>query len=73
MASIIKVLSTVAGKSKSSASSTATAGMTTNIASSDRASRPGRRIRYDRSRVVVFRPKPKTVHSTLTCKARTSK
>ena len=67
-----KALSTVGRKSNNTASRTATTGMITNIASNDRASRPGRRTKYNKSWTVVLRPKPTTVHTTLTCKASTT-
>ncbi len=60
-ASAIKALSTVGAKSKSCASRTATTGITTNTDTTERTSRPGRRRRYDKSPVFVFRPKPTTV------------
>ena len=68
----IKARSTVGRKSNNRASRTATTGMTTNIAKNDRASRPGRRTKYNKSWTVVLRPKPTTVHTTLTCKASTT-
>jgi hypothetical protein len=65
-----RAICTVGRRSKDRTSRIATAGITTTTATSDRTSRAGLRIRLSRSPIVVFSPKPKTVHRMLTRKAR---
>jgi hypothetical protein len=61
----ISAISEVFPTSSSCVSATATMGITTSIASSDRSSRPGRRHKYKRSVAVDINPRLNTMQTML--------
>ena len=71
-ASARRTISTDGRRAKASVSASATSGMITNIATSDRPSSHGSRSTPSTSRGVVLRPKLKTVIRMLTCRASTT-